>query len=66
MANYNRICIHKNVLMIENIMKHGFLCSYRNKGRTNRLLKHTQISIIDGIRTSTFTNKSIWYRISLK
>lgn len=66
MAKYNRICLHKNVVMIENIRKRRFLGTYLNKGRINRLLKHTQTIFIDGVKVTTFTNKRVWYRISLK
>lgn len=62
MAKYNRICLHKSVLIIENMHNHGFLGSYKNRGCTNRLLKYTQISIIGGVKTIRFTNKRAWYR----
>jgi len=66
MASYNSICLHKNVVMTENIRRRRFLGTYLNKGRINRLLKHTQTTFIDGVKKTTFTNKRVWYRISLK
>jgi len=66
MAKYNRICLHKNILMIENIRKQRFLGTYLNKGKVNRLLKHTRTTIIDGVKVTTFTNKRAWYRPKLK
>ena len=66
MAKYNSICLHKNIVMIENIRKHRFLGTYLNKGKINRLLKHTETIFIDGVKITTFTNKRAWYRPSLK
>lgn len=66
MAKFNSICLHKNVVMIENIRKRRFLGTYLNKGKINRLLKHTETTWIDGVRKTTFTNKRKWYRMSLK
>jgi hypothetical protein len=66
MAKYNSICLHKNVVMTENIRRRRFLGTYLNKGRINRLLKHTQTTFIEGVKKTTFTNKRVWYRISLK
>ena len=66
MVKYNKICLHKNIVMIENIRKQLFLGTYLNKGKINRLLKHTRTTLIDGVKITTFTNKRAWYRISLK
>jgi hypothetical protein len=57
MAKYNMICLHKNIVMIENIRKQRFLGTYLNKGKVNRLLKHTRTTITDGVKVTTFTNK---------
>jgi hypothetical protein len=52
--------------MVENIRKQRFLGTYLNKGKINRLLKHTRTTLIDGIKVTTFTNKRAWYRPRLK